>query len=174
VTVVRGKRRASASLERIRSEARQNIHLQPGDQVMVGGNASTFTALGAFKSAGEFPFESGQLTLAQAVGRAGGLLDDRADARNVYVFRNQLIRVPVKPVPGTAPTGEMTVEMRPVIYHVNMKDAASIMLMQMFQVQKGDVLYASNSALTNFAKLFTVFQKSMPTAAAPQPPYMGN
>jgi polysaccharide export outer membrane protein len=59
--------------------------------------------------------------------------------------------------------------MKPVIYHVNMRDASSIALMQLFQMQKGDVLYASNAPLVDSAKLLTVFQKSVPTAAAPQP-----
>ena len=88
VTVVRGSQRASAPLDRVMREDRQNIRLSPDDQVMIDGDAASYTALGAFKSAGEFQFETGKLTLAQAVGRAGGLLDDRADARNVYVFRN--------------------------------------------------------------------------------------
>lgn len=52
-----------------------------------------------------------------------------------------------------------------MIYHVNMRDASSIALMQLFQMQKGDVLYASNAPLVDSAKLLTVFQKSVPTAA---------
>lgn len=72
VTVVRGSQRASAPLDRVMREDRQNIRLSPDDQVMIDGDAASYTALGAFKSAGEFQFEAGKLTLAQAVGRAGG------------------------------------------------------------------------------------------------------
>ncbi|WP_337270751.1 polysaccharide biosynthesis/export family protein [Oryzifoliimicrobium ureilyticus] len=165
VTVVRGSQRASAGLDRIMREDKQNIRLAPDDQVMVDGASASYTALGAFKSSGEFQFETGKLTLAQAVGRAGGLLDDRADARNVYIFRNQ--PVPVRTV-GNVPSG-VPGAVRPVIYHVNMKDASSIALMQMFQMQKGDVIYATNAPLVDSAKLLTVFQKSPPTAAAPLP-----
>ncbi len=109
------------------------------------------------------------MTLAQAVGRAGGLLDDRADSRNVYVFRTE--EVPLRSVGQTASKerAEILTQKRPVIYRVNMRDASSIALMQMFQMQKGDVLYASNAPLVDAAKLLTVFQKSVPTAAAPQP-----
>ena len=169
VTVVRGKRRATTTLSRVMSEDRQNIYLRPDDQVMVDGSASTFTALGAFKSAGEIPFETGKLSLAQAIGRAGGLLDDRADAGNVYVFRNQYIKVPVPAAVNDKTPTTTTLQMRPVIYHVNMKRASSIALMQLFQMQKDDVLYASNAPLVDYAKLFNVYQKSAPTAAAPQP-----
>ncbi len=166
VTVVRGSQRATATLDRIMREDRQNIRLSPDDQIMIDGDASSFTALGAFKSAGEFQFETGKMTLAQAVGRAGGLLDDRADARNVYVFRNEVVQVASA---SDLKSGGTTATMRPVIYHVNMRDASSIALMQLFQMQKGDVLYASNAPLVDSAKLLTVFQKSVPTAAAPQP-----
>ncbi|KAA3515460.1 polysaccharide biosynthesis/export family protein [Agrobacterium rosae] len=169
VTVVRGTQRASASLDRIMREDRQNIRLSPDDQIMIDGDASSFTALGAFKSAGEFQFETGKMTLAQAVGRSGGLLDDRADARNVYVFRNEVVNVPTKSPSGSKDPVAFVPTMKPVIYHVNMRDASSIALMQLFQMQKGDVLYASNAPLVDSAKLLTVFQKSVPTAAAPQP-----
>ena len=169
VTIVRGQQRASATLDRVMREDRQNVRLSPDDQIMIDGDASSFTALGAFKSAGEFQFETGKLTLAQAVGRAGGLLDDRADSRNVYVFRTE--EVPLRLVGPTASKerAEILTQKRPVIYRVNMRDASSIALMQMFQMQKGDVLYASNAPLVDAAKLLTVFQKSVPTAAAPQP-----
>ena len=150
-------------------EDRQNIRLSPDDQIMIDGDAASYTALGAFKSAGEFQFEAGKLTLAQAVGRAGGLLDDRADARNVYVFRNEIIQVPSAAASGAKGPVATATTMRPVIYHVNMRDASSIALMQLFQMQKGDVLYASNAPLVDSAKLLTVFQKSVPTAAAPLP-----
>jgi polysaccharide export outer membrane protein len=169
VTVVRGSQMARAPHDRVMREDRQNIRLSPDDQVMVDGDAASYTALGAFKSAGEFQFEAGKLTLAQAVGRAGGLLDDRADARNVYVFRNEIIQVPAARVPGAKGPVATATSMRPVIYHVNMRDASSIALMQLFQMQKGDVLYASNAPLVDSAKLLTVFQKSVPTAAAPLP-----
>ncbi|MBB3944350.1 polysaccharide export outer membrane protein [Rhizobium skierniewicense] len=169
VTVVRGTQRASASLDRITREDRQNIRVSPDDQIMIDGEASSITALGAFKSAGEFQFETGKLTLAQAVGRAGGLLDDRADARNVYVFRNEIVQVPSTVAAGSKGPAAVATSVRPVIYHVNMRDASSIVLMQMFQMQKGDVLYASNAPLVDTAKLLTVFQKSAATAAAPQP-----
>lgn len=172
VTIVRGKTRASATLDRIMRDDKQNIRLLPGDQVMVDGDAASFSALGAFKSTGEFQFEAGKMTLAQAVGRAGGLLDDRADASNVYIFRNQLVQEPVMASSSAAGAGSsvsMVTSARPVIYHVNMKDASSILLMQMFQMQKGDVLYASNAGLVDSAKLLTVYQKLPNTAAAPAP-----
>lgn len=169
VTLMRGNQRGSAMLDRIMADSRQNVYLLPDDQLFVEGDAPSFMALGAFKSAGEFEFEKGKLSLAQALGRAGGLLDDRADARNFYVFRNQPVYSDTASVTAGKNPGAPFVTTKPVIYRVNLKDVSNFALMQQFQMQDGDMIYASNANMVDFAKLLTVFQKSVPTAAAPQP-----
>ncbi len=169
VTVIRGKQKASAPLERVINEDRQNIYLLPEDQVYIGKDAPSFTAFGAFKSVGEFEFEPGKLTLMQAFSRAGGLLDDRADASNFYVVRNQPVYSQVAAVNAAKNPGTAVMTTKPAIYRVDMKDVANLSLMQRFKMADGDILYASNSGLVDFAKLFTIYQKSAPTAAAPLP-----
>ena len=160
ITVTRGSQRATAPLSRILQDDKQNVRLVPGDQLFVSGTSQTFTALGAFNSVGEFPLEPGQTTLAQALARAGGLLDDRADSRNFYVFRNQKIYSPATPA---------VTSVKPVIYSVNLKEVSNFVLMQQFKMQDGDTIYASNADMVDAAKLLTVYQKSVPTAAAPLP-----
>ncbi|NKJ71196.1 polysaccharide export protein [Rhizobium leguminosarum bv. viciae] len=173
VTLMRGKQRATVPLQRVIDDNKQNVYLLPDDQIYIDKDSPTFTAFGAFKSVGEFEFEPGRLTLAQALGRAGGLLDDRADARNFYVLRNQPVYTQVAaanaktPVPAVAST-------KPVIYRVDLKDVSNLALMQRFQMMDGDIIYASNASLVDFAKLFNVYQKSVPTAAAPIPGSSGN
>ena len=169
ITLIRGKQRANAPLERVLQEDPQNVYLLPGDQIYLEDDAPSFTAFGAFKSVGEFPFEVGKLTLAQALGRAGGLLDDRADASNFYVFRNQPAYSQAAVSNSGKNPGTPFVAPKPVIYRVNLKDVSNFSLMQQFKMADGDVLYASNAGLVDFAKFFNVYQKSVPTAAAPQP-----
>ena len=169
VTLIRGKQRASARLDRIMAEDRQNVYVLPNDQLVLDGDSPSFTAFGAFKSAGEFDFEVGKMSLAQALGRAGGLLDDRADARNVYLLRNQKVYSGAAFAKAGKNPGMPFVTYKPVIYRVNLREVSNFGLMQQFQMQDGDMLYAANADTVDFAKLFTVFQKSMPTAAAPQP-----
>lgn len=169
VTLVRGKQRATAPLDRVLREDRQNVYLLPDDQLFIQGDAPSFTAFGAFKSVGEFEFETGKLTLAQALGRAGGLLDDRADARNFYVFRNQAVHTDAAYASAGKSPGMPFITTKPVIYRVNLKDVSNFGLMQQFKIQDGDMLYASNAGLVDAAKLITVFQKSAATAAAPLP-----
>jgi polysaccharide export outer membrane protein len=47
----------------------------------------SFTALGATGANAEIAFEATGITLAQALGRAGGLQDQRADVRGAFLFR---------------------------------------------------------------------------------------
>lgn len=172
VTLMRGSRKATAPLSRVLNEDRQNVYLLPDDQIFVQDSAPSFTVMGAFKSTGEFKFEPGQLTLAQAIGRAGGLLDDRADASQVYLLRNQVSYSPVvsstgKPLPSTT-----AVTSKPVIYRADLKDISNLAIMQQFQMANGDILYAGNSGLVDFAKLFNVYQKTpnLPAATPPSAP----
>ncbi|TXI01726.1 MAG: polysaccharide export protein, partial [Rhizobium sp.] len=50
-----------------------------------------------------------------------------------------------------------------------LKDVSNFVRMQQFKMQDGDTIYASNAGLVDAAKLLTVYQKSVPTAAAPLP-----
>ncbi|MFD1745000.1 polysaccharide biosynthesis/export family protein [Rhizobium helianthi] len=172
VTLMRGSRKATAPLSRVLNEERQNVYLLPDDQLFIQDAAPSFTVMGAFKSTGEFKFEPGQLTLAQAIGRAGGLLDDRADASQIYLLRNQTTYTTVHSGAGKALTSTTMVSNKPVIYRADMKDISNLALMQQFQMANGDILYAGNSGLVDFAKLFNVYQKSpnLPAAAPPVAP----
>jgi polysaccharide export outer membrane protein len=169
VTLTRGSQRATAPLDRVLQDDQQNVRLLPGDQLFVSDNTPSFTALGAFKSVGEFPFEPGKMTLAKALARAGGLLDDRADSRNFYLFRNQNVYSQAAATAGKTTAAPAVVSVKPVIYRVNLKDVSNFVLMQRFQMQDGDTLFASNAGMVDAAKLLTVYQKSVPTAAAPVP-----
>ncbi|QKK26572.1 polysaccharide biosynthesis/export family protein [Rhizobium hidalgonense] len=173
LTLMRGKQRSTVPLQRVIDDSKQNVYLLPDDQLYVDKDSPTFTAFGAFKSVGEFEFEPGRLTLAQALGRAGGLLDDRADASNFYVLRNQPVYTQVAAA-NAKTAAPVVVSGKPVIYRVNMKDVSNLALMQRFQMMDGDIIYASNASLVDFAKLFNVYQKSVPTAAAPIPGSSGN
>lgn len=71
-------------------------------------------------------------SLAQALARSGGLVDQRADARGVFVFRFER---------ADAPGGEP----RPVVYRVDLKEPSSLFVAQQFEVQPRDVLYVANA-----------------------------
>lgn len=165
ITVMRGGQRQTVPMDRLMFEPRQNIMLQQGDQVFVRKTLTSFTSFGAFKSPGEFKFEPGELTLAQAIARSGGLLDDRADPTKVYLLRSE----PANRVRSVIPAGESPNSMVRIAYQVDMTHTQSFFLMQSIQMKKGDVLYAANSCCADLSKFFHGFQRPSPTPAAPLP-----
>ncbi|QBF32483.1 polysaccharide biosynthesis/export family protein [Thalassococcus sp. S3] len=164
VSLIRGGNTGRQSLDRIIADPGQNVPLQPGDIVVVGGGDATFIADGAVGSAGEFNFVEGQFSLAQAIARAGGLQDSRANARAVYLFRRQ--------PPGESfllrrANGETDRIFGDVIFRADYKDPTDRLNAREFQLRNGDVLFVGNAPLANFAKFFQIFERPPEVPAPP-------
>lgn len=143
VQLARGTRRAVMPLERVINDPLQNVRLSPGDVVTVQHQPFSFVALGAVVRNAEVPFEGGGITLAEALGRAGGLNDRRADVKGVFVFRlEDRNALPALAGSDVRTTSDGRV---PVVYTLRMTDAASLFLMQDFRMRDGDVLYVSTA-----------------------------
>lgn len=143
VQIARGTQRAIMPLERVINDPQQNVRLSPGDVVTVQHQPFSFVALGAVARNAEVPFEGAGITLAEALGRAGGLNDRRADIKGVFVFRlEDRAALPALANPDVRTTSEGKV---PVVYTLRMTDAASLFTMQDFRMRDGDVLYISTA-----------------------------
>lgn len=143
VQLSRGTTAVSMSLDMLIRDPAQNIRLRPDDVVTVTFQPYSFIALGAVSANAEVPFEGSGLTLAQALGRIGGLRDERADIRGVFIFR---MEDPSALDPAFAATARRTAEGRiPVIYRLNLAEASSLFAAQDFAVRDDDVLYVSNA-----------------------------
>jgi polysaccharide export outer membrane protein len=114
----------------------------------------SFTSLGSTGTSAEVPFEGTGLTLAQALGRVGGLKDDRADIRGVFIFR---FEDPEAMNPAVAATARRTPDGKiPVIYRVNLRDPSSFFVAQSFPIKNKDVLYVSSAPLSDFARFMGI------------------
>lgn len=143
VQLARGTRRAVMPLEKVINDPLQNVRLRPGDVVTVQHQPFSFVALGAVARNAEVPFEGNGITLAEALGRAGGLNDRRADVKGVFVFRLE-DRTAI-PALGEADVKTTSDGRVPVVYTLRMTDAASLFVMQDFRMRDGDVLYISTA-----------------------------
>ena len=127
--------------------------MQTGDVVTAIHQPLFFTALGATGKNEEIPFEAQGISLAQAIGRAGGLNDARADPQGVFIFRFESANAldwPNQPVQAT-PDGRV-----PVVYRVNLANANSYFAMQSFQIQDRDVLFVSNAPTVELQKFLNL------------------
>lgn len=172
VAIVRGPTQLSTTLAKIMSDPNENIYVVPNDQIVVQRETPTFTALGALRTTGEHEFQPGRLTLGQAIGRAGGLLDERADPKNVFIFRSE---TPAVAAAFGVISGEAAKEgrLQPMIYKIDMSNPASFFIMQAFQMRAGDILFVSNSKMVEWTKFLTVLQPRAPTIVIPSAPGMG-
>lgn len=155
--VTRGDQVNSMALDTIIRDPKQNILLQPGDVITALHQPLSFTVLGATGKNEEVNFEAQGISLAQALARAGGLQDVRADARGVFIFRFEDVKALDWPVPPvTTPEGKV-----PVIYEVNLKDPATFFVAQSFPIQNKDVLYVSNAPAAEFQKFLNILTSSI-------------
>jgi polysaccharide biosynthesis/export protein len=160
IQVTRGSRYQALPLEAVIRDPRQNILLQPGDVVTAITQPLSVTVLGATGRNDELSFEVQGITLAQALARVGGLLDNRANPEGLFVFRFEqagALDWPSKPV-ATTPEGLV-----PVIYRVNLRDPRSFFALQNFGVNNKDVIYVSNAPSAELQKFLNlVFSVTYP------------
>lgn len=149
IQVTRGSKVQAMPLEAVIKDPRQNIRLQSDDVVTLLFQPYSFTVLGAAKSNQEIPFEGTGLTLSQALGRMGGLDDQRANPKGVFIFRFEDPKVFEGSGSPVATTKDGKV---PVIYRVNMRDPTTLFVAQSFPIRDKDVIYVSNAPLADFAK----------------------
>ncbi|PUE16064.1 polysaccharide biosynthesis/export family protein [Limnohabitans sp. MMS-10A-178] len=151
--ITRGNQYLTLPLDTVIRDPRQNITLKPGDVITAMFQPLSFTALGATGKNEEINFEAQGITLAQALARAGGLLDSRSDAQGVFIFRFEpevALPWPKQPV-VTSPDG-----MVPVVYRLDLKKPSSFFVMQSFAINNKDIVYVSNSPAAEIQKFLNL------------------
>jgi polysaccharide export outer membrane protein len=153
VQITRGEQFVTLPLDTVIRDPRQNVALLPGDVVTAVFQSLSFTALGATGKNEEINFESKGISLAQALARAGGLIDSRSDAKGVFIFRledGKALNWPRQPV-TTTPEGQV-----PVVYRFDLQDPRSFFVMQSFPISDRDVLYVSNAPAAELQKFLNL------------------
>jgi polysaccharide biosynthesis/export protein len=131
----------SLPLELLVRDPAENVVLKSGDVVTALMQPLNYTVLGATGKNDELPLEAQGISLAQALARAGGLNDNRADARGVFVFRlEEAAAIGVDDPRKITPDGKV-----PVVFLLDLRDPASFFAAQGFQIQHRDVLYVANA-----------------------------
>jgi len=158
IQLARGSRQVSMPLEAVIAEPGQNVGLQPGDVVTLQHRPFSFVALGAVTRNAEIEFEGAGISLAEALGRVGGLNDRRADVKGVFVFRMEP-RNAIEPL--LAPYAQATSDGRvPVVYSLRMTDAQSLFAMQDFYMRDDDLVYISTAPGVELERLLAVLSST--------------
>lgn len=154
VTLVRDGRSVRIPMQAILNNPAENVFVRPGDVVSVARDPQTFTAAGATGANAVIPFDAIGISLDQAIARAGGINDNRADPAGVFVIRYEqpqdYDQLALRR-PDAATQGQV-----PVIYRVNMRDPNGFFLARRFPVRNKDIVFISNASSMELQKVMTV------------------
>jgi polysaccharide export outer membrane protein len=170
VTLQRDGQTYKALLSEIAQDPSQNVELRSNDVVYVAHEPRYFLALGAVGQSSSlgpinrrFSFDDSHLSLSDAIAKAGGLEDDRANATAVFLYRFEprarveALGIPDKPgLPAMVPT----------IYVLNLRDPAGFFYSQRFAVHNEDVLLVSNAPATDLAKFLSLIGTATGSSAS--------
>ena len=155
VQLTRNGRDKRVRMSQLLSHPNENIYLQPDDLVYVLKAPEYVAVLGATKNNMQLEFDTERLTLAEVIGKSGGLLDVQAEPRGVYVFRLE-----PAPVVEALTHGKMAKSppsaLVPVIYQDNMRDPKGMFLAQSFEMRNKDIVYVANTESVQIGKLLTL------------------
>jgi polysaccharide export outer membrane protein len=164
VLLERSGRRAIAPFGALVYEPVNNIYIHPNDTIYLYREPQTFLAFGAVGGQQQIPFGTWRLSLAEAISRAGGLVDVQADPASVFLYRGEArdvaeaMGIDVRPYEGP---------IVPVIYTINLRDPAGYFLASSFEMRNKDILYASNSFSVESTKFMSYLNTVNATIQAP-------
>lgn len=148
IQITRNGRVYRMALVDVIEHSENNIVLANDDVVTALYQPYSFTILGAAGRNDEIRFEALGITLAQALGRAGGLQDGRANPRGVFLFRWE---------EPNAPGGPRV----PVIYNFDFKDPEVYFLAQQFQITDKDLIYITNSPVAELQRFVGIVSQTL-------------
>jgi polysaccharide export outer membrane protein len=161
VVLERAGRRATIPFGDLIYEPANNIWAWPGDTIYVFRQPQTFVAFGASGQQGQFNFDAWRVTLAEAVGKAGGLLDIQADPGSVYLYRIESREVAQKlGVDCSKFTGPNVA----VVYRISFRDPGGYFLATKLAMRDKDVVFAANADAVDVSK-FLAFLNNINTTA---------
>ncbi len=146
----------------------ENVFVSPGDTIYVYQYQRAFMAFGATGLSGQFKFLQENVTLSDAVGKAGGLLDGRAEPGQVFVYRIEDRSTLEKMGADTSHFPRDRSEI-PTIYRVNFRDPSGFFAARRFPMRDGDIIYVDNAdqvEITKFLTLLTTVTNSASTVAS--------
>lgn len=162
VMLERSGKRATIPFENLIMDPKNNIYVQPGDRIYVYREPQQFIAFGASGQQGEFPFNAWRISLAEAVAKAGGLIDAQANPGSVFLYRREprevasLLGVDVSHFAG---------ETVPVIFATSFRDPSGYFLATRVQMRNQDIVFAANAQAVEVTKFLTFVNAVVGTAA---------
>jgi len=167
VRLARGRQASTVNLQRVVDDPHENIRIRPNDQVFLIHNPKTFTVLGAAQKVSQYTFDTPDVTLAEAVGRAGGPIDTIGTPAAVYLIREETQSVAQSLIAlgeAVLPDGVTVIPANivpsvpriNVVYRVNMNETEGYVVARNVLVHDRDVILIANAEGAQLLKLLTI------------------
>jgi polysaccharide export outer membrane protein len=169
VTLQRRSRIEHALLTSIIHDPSQNIQLAPGDVVNVSYQPRYFLNFGATapaaatvaiggiavspQSGRRLGFDAENLTLAEALAKAGGLLEGRADSRSVFLFRYVPRDLLEK---AGVDISNIVVPDVPTVFTLDLSQADGYFLASSFYMKHKDLIFVSDHPSVDLVKFLAI------------------
>jgi len=171
VTLQRGNKRATVHFPTLVNNPAENIFVAPGDVLYVYREQQKFVAVGALGIGGQtqgltnqLAFEQERLSLNEAIAKAGGLADDRANPRQVFLYRlefREALEAMHVDLSKFAPTQRLI----PTVYRANFRDPSAFFFAQGFPMRHKDIIYVTNADSVEVVKFLDYIRAITSTVA---------
>jgi polysaccharide export outer membrane protein len=164
VLLERNGRRAIAPFGALVYEPVNNIYVHPNDTIYLYREPQSYLAFGAVGVQQQLSFGTWRISLAEAISKAGGLLDTQADPSSVFLYRGEArdtaeaLGIDCSPYNGP---------MIPVIYTINLRDPAGYFLASSMEMRNKDIIYVSNAFTVESTKFMTYVNTVLTTVQTP-------
>ena len=119
-----------------------------GDHVELLRVPQTFSVLGAAGRIESIPFQKSDVSLAEAIARAGGANENQGDPAAIFIFRSDGLE-------------------KPTVFHLNLMRAEGYFIAQRFMMKDKDIVYFGNARANRPGKLVQLIsQLFTPVATA--------
>lgn len=163
VMLQRKGKRAVVPFARLVYEPENNIYVQPGDQIYVYREQQKFMAFGATGTQGLIAFDAWRVSLAEAVGKAGGVVDVQGEPGSVFLYRPEPREVAERLGVDMTPFDGWKVI--PVIFSVSFRDPGGYFLAANMNMRHDDVLFVANAKSVEVTKFLQYLNVGMSTVA---------
>ncbi|MFK7880687.1 polysaccharide biosynthesis/export family protein [Roseobacter sp.] len=151
-----------ATLNRVYENPSLNIHMRAGDVISVEPPNRRLTVLGAGGVNNTITYDQPVISLAEALSRAGGLLNRRADKKGVFVYREI----------SSAAAADLGIDVTvfgsgpvPAIFNIDLSKPQALFAAKEFKMGRNDLIYISDSVNEEISAVFGVLTNFTPTPA---------
>lgn len=156
VTLQRSGSSATVRLSTLLTNPENNIFVQPQDVIALKKEERYYNVLGAASSNSRVAFDAEKITVADALAKAGGLNEEKAEAATVVVLRREEPKT--LEAMGVKVANFKDAEPIPAVYRFNLTSPAGMFLAQKMDLRNNDVVYVSNHPFTDATKLLGLFR----------------